>query len=102
MNKATPVELRKSLQIVDVLKNAGIDFVPVIVKSEQHRNELIKSLLNDLEALSSDKETDKPCLPNKGRCKHWDCGWCYSDKEGTNAKSGACLNPAECNLFEVL
>ena len=47
MNKCSPVEMRKSLQIVEQFKQHGIDFVPIPVKSEDHKIELI-SMGNDV------------------------------------------------------
>ena len=41
MNKCSPTEMRKNLIIVDKFKSFGIDFVPMPVKSEDHKNELI-------------------------------------------------------------
>ena len=50
MRRATPAELRKSLEAVAVLKETGIDFMPVIVRDEAHRQQLIDSLFAELQA----------------------------------------------------
>lgn len=42
--KATPAELRKAAAMSDVLIKAGIDFVPVIVESENHKQRLLGEL----------------------------------------------------------
>ncbi len=42
MNKCSPVEMRKSLEAVELYKTVGIDFVPMPVKSLEHKIELVK------------------------------------------------------------
>lgn len=41
MNRCNPVEMRKNLKIVALYIEAGIDFVPVPVRSQDHKKELI-------------------------------------------------------------
>ena len=41
MKKCDPMEMRKNLEVVEVLKNAGIDFVPIPVKNQEHKEELV-------------------------------------------------------------
>ena len=41
MNKCSPVEMRKNLEVVEQFKKHGIDFVAIPVKSQDHKNELI-------------------------------------------------------------
>jgi sulfopyruvate decarboxylase TPP-binding subunit len=41
MNKCSPIEMRKNLEVVESLKNAGIDFVCIPVKNESHKDDLI-------------------------------------------------------------
>ena len=37
------------------------------------------------------------------RCQYYDCGWCYApDKEETNASSGACLEPRNCQTYKFM
>lgn len=40
MNRCNPVEMRKALVLVDALKMAGIEFVPVPVFNEKQKQEL--------------------------------------------------------------
>ncbi len=44
MERETPVDTRKSLEIVDVLKKAGIGFIPIPVIDEDDRRALIVEL----------------------------------------------------------
>ena len=41
MERCSPTEMRKNLKVVDAYRKAGIDFVPVPVRDEGHKNELI-------------------------------------------------------------
>jgi hypothetical protein len=41
MNKCSPVEMRKNLDCVEVMKLYGIDFVAIPVKDALHKVELI-------------------------------------------------------------
>lgn len=41
MNKCSPVEMRKNLEVVDQFKQVGIDFVAIPVMNESHKNEMI-------------------------------------------------------------
>lgn len=41
MKKESPVELRKSLIMVDAFKKQGIGFIPIPVLNDAHRRELI-------------------------------------------------------------
>jgi len=41
LEKVSPVEARKTLSITHALVNAGIDCVPVVVESAEHRKELL-------------------------------------------------------------
>lgn len=54
MNRCSPVEMRKNLEMVQMLKDSGIDFVPVVVLSESQKNELLlltSRRLGDLEEI---------------------------------------------------
>ena len=41
MNRCSPVEMRESLEVVEALKKASIEFVVIPVKNPEHRKELI-------------------------------------------------------------
>ena len=41
MDKCSPVEMRKNLDVVAQYIKAGIDFVPVPARDSDHKNELI-------------------------------------------------------------
>jgi hypothetical protein len=42
MNKCSPVEMRKNLEVVEQFKRIGIDFVAIPVKNSDHKNEMIQ------------------------------------------------------------
>ncbi len=41
MNRCSPVEMRKNLQVVEAFEKLGIDFVVIPAKDESHKEELI-------------------------------------------------------------
>ena len=41
MDKCSPVEMRKNLAAVETYRQAGMDFVVMPVKNQDHKNELI-------------------------------------------------------------
>lgn len=41
MEKCSPVEMRKNLEIVESFKKIGMDFVAIPARDEDHKNELI-------------------------------------------------------------
>ena len=41
MERCSPVEMRKNLQVVEQFKNIGLDFAVVPVRNSDHKNELI-------------------------------------------------------------
>ncbi|PAU73306.1 DUF1382 family protein [Vreelandella alkaliphila] len=49
MNKASPVELRKALLVAKAYADAGIQFVPMPVFSEEEKSNLIKEADERLE-----------------------------------------------------
>ena len=59
MKRASPVEMRENLALVESLRRAGIDFVPVIVLSDDHREAMIGSLLSNLNDLIQQAEKDE-------------------------------------------
>lgn len=56
MEKATPVQIRKSLEVVEILKRAGIHFVPIPVLNKGDFKELTTQLLNRLGEISNKSE----------------------------------------------
>lgn len=57
MNRASPVEMRKALEVVQVLKDAGILFVPIPVLNEAQHNQLNKQLQNALAEIAQQCES---------------------------------------------
>jgi len=58
IERCSPVEMRKNLEVVDELRKAGIDFVPIPVRDQDHKNELIalgNEVLSKM-AINADKE----------------------------------------------
>lgn len=51
MEKASPAEMRKALEVVDTLKKGGILFVPVPVMGDKDHQNLISILDYRLEAI---------------------------------------------------
>ena len=51
MNRASPVEMRKALEMVNMLKMSGILFVPIPVINEKDHNELAKQAEEKLESI---------------------------------------------------
>ena len=41
MNKCSPVEMRKNLACVEIMKEHGVDFVVIPVKNALHKAELV-------------------------------------------------------------
>ena len=56
--KCSPVEMRKNMEVVDVLQKAGIDFVAIPVKSDGHKNEMIAYRNNIFEELLQASEEE--------------------------------------------
>lgn len=48
MKRANSVELRKALECVQLLKNAGIDFVPIPVINEEEKKRLQLEFIDKL------------------------------------------------------
>jgi hypothetical protein len=56
MNRASPVDMRKALEIVQALKDAGILFVPIPVLNEAqqvHLNKILHDALMEIERQNS-------------------------------------------------
>lgn len=49
--RASPVQMRKSLEVVDALKRAGVWFVPIPVLDDAEFNERISEMANKLEEI---------------------------------------------------
>ena len=58
MNKASPVELRQSLEMADSLASAGIRFVPVPVINETGFNRLVDESRKIIDGMLIDVEHD--------------------------------------------
>ena len=71
MEKASPVEMRKSLVIVDSLKKGMIKFIPIPVLDEEDHGRLVDILSNRLYLIENFAE--KPNSPA--------CGTCWDQKE---------------------
>ena len=56
MNRCSPAEMRKNLQVVEQFKKYGIDFVAVPVRDEDHKNELIALGNEVLEEMAAEGE----------------------------------------------
>lgn len=51
MNKCNPVDMRKNLEIVDMLKRVGIDFVPIPVAGKFSKSILVSLMKQNLEEI---------------------------------------------------
>lgn len=56
MNKCSPVEMRKALDMVKALSDAGIEFVAVPVLNEQHKKQLVTDAMANLDKLGDEYE----------------------------------------------
>lgn len=54
MDKCSPVEMRKNLEVVDQFKRHGIDFVAIPARDDDHKNELIAQRYEILKELATD------------------------------------------------
>jgi hypothetical protein len=59
MNRASPVEMRKSLVMVDELRKTGILFVPIPVLNTEDKDNLIHALDRRLEIIAAEVEESK-------------------------------------------
>ena len=59
MQRADPIELRKSLTAVELLKQHGLDFVPIPVKNREHKLELQTLLRNTLDEIIEELEKEE-------------------------------------------
>jgi hypothetical protein len=51
IDKATPVQMRQSLNLVEKLKQAGIRFVPIPVANEEEYQAMLAELVSKLNQL---------------------------------------------------
>lgn len=51
MNRASPVEMRKALEIVDAFKRAGVLFVPMPVLDEADRLQMVGQMQGRIDAI---------------------------------------------------
>ncbi len=56
--RATHQEMRKSLEVVELFRKAGVMFVPVPVTDEEHAKQLTKDLMDSLVKL--EKLSEQP------------------------------------------
>jgi len=54
--RCSPMQMRKMLQIVEALKSAGMEFVPVPVLNEDDRDKLLAFTASRLDKLASAAE----------------------------------------------
>jgi hypothetical protein len=59
LQRASVSDLRKARMLSDALIKAGIDFVPVPVKSVDHKIKLTISVMNELDKLEKDAEKNE-------------------------------------------
>lgn len=59
LQRASPVSLRKALNLAHGLAKAGIEFVPMPVMNDQHRDEMYAMLQDKLKLLEKDCEPDQ-------------------------------------------
>ena len=51
MERCSPVEMRKNLEVVEQFRKDGIDFVPVPVKDADHKKELLTQVFDTFDVL---------------------------------------------------
>lgn len=55
MDKCSPVEMRKNLEVVNLFTKAGIDFVPIPAKNKEHKQELIEKMQKIMTEMESEQ-----------------------------------------------
>lgn len=60
MNKASPIDMRKMLDVVDVLKRAGIMFVPIPVLNDEDKAKYLELMNDQLEKAVTLAGSDEP------------------------------------------
>jgi protein tyrosine phosphatase (PTP) superfamily phosphohydrolase (DUF442 family) len=56
MDRCGSAEMRKNLEVTELFKNAGIDFVPIPVRNAEHKKELIKTMEDAFNAIIAESE----------------------------------------------
>jgi len=51
MEKCSPVDMRKALEVVEMLKQAGIEFVAIPVLNQEQKKSALALMLNRLDAI---------------------------------------------------
>lgn len=59
IERASPIEMRQSLELVSDLKRAGIGFIPMPYVDEAERQSLLKQLEEKLEAMADMAEEEE-------------------------------------------
>ncbi len=59
MIRATAVEMRKALEAVEVLRRAGVLFVPMPARTEQEYSQLMEQALQRLEDAAQEAESEE-------------------------------------------
>lgn len=59
MQCANPIELRKALETTMVMQSYGLDFVPIPVKNEQHKAELLMLMQKTLDEIIEELEKEE-------------------------------------------
>lgn len=58
MSKASPIDIRNALAVVNTLVNAGIDFVPVPVLSDEDKAILVRDVQMRLAQIKNESEVN--------------------------------------------
>jgi hypothetical protein len=72
MNRATPVQMRKSLEVVETFKKAGLWFVPMPVFDEddfRNRVSEMEAKLKEVERRANLVEAMKPLVPSNSELR---------------------------------
>ena len=54
VERCNPAEMRKNMIAADAFKRCGIDFVPIPVRSPEHKAELLAQCFRELDAIEED------------------------------------------------
>jgi TRAP-type C4-dicarboxylate transport system substrate-binding protein len=55
MDRCSPVEMRKNLEVVEQFKKAGVDFVAMPARDQEHKKELIEQAYKILDEEAIDE-----------------------------------------------
>lgn len=56
MNRCSPIELRKALEVAHKYAATGVDFVSIPVRNQEHKEELVEQMKKALSDIVSDAE----------------------------------------------